>query len=324
MFPNKTDAVAYIDGSAAAPVRYVHAVLDNRASESPTYQDILVGPLPLDNATASWEPLTYVYNKEGGGGKVRNLDADDDTLDSQWLYPIAASIADITLDLWNATAMGLDNDTLDVWGIDPLWQDDGRVTRWDTFWMDTTGEFDAGTLLPLGLYFKSDITGRDPSQWKLEGWLYNDVFYPTTEAFRAAYWSEGFVKLPANVDGDWGHTDQTGTVRPLDTLYPPTTIAPAGPRYSVDEEEKYVEWMGFSFYISFRRDTGMALHDIRYNGERILFELGLQEALAHYAGKFPLAVLCCDVLCLCVQLFFLSFFFFPPPLSLLTKPPPRK
>ncbi|KAK6216441.1 hypothetical protein LQW54_003445 [Pestalotiopsis sp. IQ-011] len=29
--------------------------------------------------------------------------------------------------------MGQDNDTLDISGINPYWQDDGRVVRWDTF-----------------------------------------------------------------------------------------------------------------------------------------------------------------------------------------------
>lgn len=37
----------------------------------------------------------------------------------------------------------------------------------------------------------------------------------------------------------------------------------------------------------FTRDTGVRLYDIRFKGERILYELGLQEAIAHYAGQDP-------------------------------------
>jgi primary-amine oxidase len=288
MRPNKTDALAYFDDNSTAPTKYAHVVLDHRATEKPYYADILVGPLPIDNATAKWEPLVYPYTKKCAGGKVRNLDADgDEALYSDWLYPIGASVADITLDLWNGTAMGLDNDTLDIWGIDPLWQDDGRIIRWDSFWNYPEDDFDAETLLPLGLYFMSDVTGRDPSQWKLEGWLYNNIFYETTEAFRAAYMAPDFVKLGANVEGDWARTDHQGETLPMDTAYPPTQIAPSGSRFAVDPEQKYVEWMDFSFYIGFTRDTGMALFDIKYKGERLLYELGLQEALAHYAGNDP-------------------------------------
>jgi primary-amine oxidase len=46
--------------------------------------------------------------------------------------------------------------------------------------------------------------------------------------------------------------------------------------------------MDFSFYISTHKDVGMQLHDIRYKGERIIYELGLQEAMAHYASQDPL------------------------------------
>lgn len=258
-----------------------------RATDEPYFQEIMVGPVPLDNATTTWAPLTYPLTKKNEG-KVRNLGADDDdALYTDWLWPVSATVADITLDLWNGTALGLDNDTMDIWGIDPLWQDDGRVVRWDTFWNYPSDAFDAETLLPLGLYFKSDVTGRDPSQWRLEGWLYDGVFYDTTDAFRAAYWSEGFVKNGPNVEGDWARTDQQGTVMPMDALFPPTSVAPAGSRFAVDAAEKYVEWMDFSFYLGFSRDAGLSLHDIRYKGERVLYELALNEALAHYAGNDP-------------------------------------
>lgn len=98
---------------------------------------------------------------------------------------------------------------------------------------------------------KSDVTGRDPSQWKHEGWLYNDIFYETTEAFRKAYFAPGFVKLGANVEGSWGQTDQQGPILPQDTNYPPVAVAPSGARYSVDAKRKYVRWMDFSFYAGF-------------------------------------------------------------------------
>jgi hypothetical protein len=43
----------------------------------------------------------------------------------------------------------------------------------------------------------------------------------------------------------------------------------------------------FTFYISYSRDTGLRLFDIKYRNERIIYELGLEEAIAHYAGNDP-------------------------------------
>merc|ERR1711939_71314 len=140
MVPNKTDVLAYIDGNATAPTRYAHAVLDIRATEEPTYTDILVGPIPVVNGTTTWQPLEYPYTRKTGGS-IRNLDADSDSLYSEYIYKVSASIADITMDLWGGTALGKDNDTLDIWGIDPVWQYDGKLTRWDTFWNLPTDVF---------------------------------------------------------------------------------------------------------------------------------------------------------------------------------------
>ncbi|KAJ5587639.1 uncharacterized protein N7459_003404 [Penicillium hispanicum] len=286
MQPNKTDVLGYIDEGGKAPSRYAHVVIDHRATTEPYYADILVGPLPIINGTTQWVPLEYPFTRKTQG-RVRNVDPDEDAINDIWLLNISTSVADITRDLWNATALGLDNDSISLWGIDPLSQEDGRIRRWDQFWNEPTSDFDDSTLLPLGLYVYSDVTGRDPSKWKILGWLYNDVFYPTTEDFREAYYSPGFEKLKPNADGVWAQTDQRGKILPHDRSYPPTSIAPSGSRFAVDVKQKYVEWMDFSFYISFSHDTGMALHDIRYKGQRVLYELGLQEALAHYAGNDP-------------------------------------
>ncbi|KAG4421066.1 hypothetical protein IFR04_005829 [Cadophora malorum] len=284
MEPNKTDVLNYLENSGPLPSRYAHVIINHRASEEPVYQDLLVGPLPLQHDTVTSEPLTYPYTRKTEG-KVRNLDADDETWQA-WKANVSSTILDITLDLWNGSYLGLDNDTLVVFGIDPLWQDDG-ITRWDQFWNSQESVQESLTLLPLGLYFTTNATGRDASKWTLDGWLYNSIFYETTEAFRAAYYSPGFVKNGANVDGSWAYSDQEGEIPALDTNFPPISIAPSGSRYFTDPDQNYVKWMDFEFYTSFSRDTGLSLHDIKYKGDRIIYELSLQEALAHYAGNDP-------------------------------------
>ncbi|KAJ5663299.1 hypothetical protein N7507_004030 [Penicillium longicatenatum] len=286
MQPNKTSSLDFIDHGAIAPPRYAHVVIDHRATVEPYYADIIVGPFPIVNGTTKWVPLEYPYTRKTQG-RVRNIDADSSTLYSYWLQKISASISDITLGLWNATYVGLDNDTISLWGIDPLDQSDGHIRRWDQFWNDPTNDFDDSTLLPLGLYVHSDVTGRDSSKWKILGWLYNNIFYATTDEFRKAFYSPGFERLGQNNDGKWAQSDQRGKELPHDRSYPPVSVSPSGSRFGVDFDQNYVEWMDFSFYISFSHDTGMALRDIRYKGKRILYELGLQEAMAHYAGNDP-------------------------------------
>ncbi|GAM43125.1 hypothetical protein TCE0_047r17683 [Talaromyces pinophilus] len=285
MYPNKTDVLRYMDRNDTEPVRFAHVVIAHRSSPDPYYGDLIVGPLPVQNGTTTWNYLEYPYTRKTKG-QVRNLDADEHAL-VEWLYSITASIEDITLALWNGTALGLQNDTISLSGISPYWQNDDRIVGWYTLTNLPTGEYDSATLLPLGLCFKADLTGRDPSKWKLEGWWYNNIFYHNTHEFRAAFKSPGFVRLGANVDGTWTSTGQQEPVLPHDTPLPPVHTALGGSRYSVDETQKYVTWMDFSFYLGFSRDTGLTLYDIRFKGERIIYELGLQEALSHYAGIDP-------------------------------------
>lgn len=117
MIPNKTDVLAYVNGDAKAPTRYAHVVLDLRGTDLPTYTDTLVGPLPVNNLTTTWQGLEYPYTRKTGGS-IRNLDADEDAI-YQILYNVSATVSDITLDLWAGTALGLKNDTLDIWGKFP-------------------------------------------------------------------------------------------------------------------------------------------------------------------------------------------------------------
>jgi primary-amine oxidase len=285
--PNKSDALVYMDGEeAAAPTRYARAVLDVRATENAYFQELRVGPLPLVNGTTTWEPVDYTWTRKTGG-RVRNLVPDVDIIHEAWIYKIGASVADITLDLWGLSMTGSPNDTLINWGIDPPFEVGNRFLRWDQFWSMPEGVFDVTSVMQMGLFFLSDVTGRDPSKWTIEGWYYNGIFYETTEEFRQAYWSGQVEKLQGNRDGEWAHTDQRGPILPHDTKAPPVTVAPQGARFSIDNENKYVEWMGWSFYLAFKHDTGMVFHDIKYKGQRILYELGMQEALAHYAGSDP-------------------------------------
>ncbi len=64
-------------------------------------------------------------------------------------------------------------------------------------------------------------------------------------------------------------------------------VQPGGGRFSIDKHQNYVSWMGFEFFLSTSYATALSLHDIRFNGVSIIYELALQEAMAHYAGDDP-------------------------------------
>lgn len=293
LMPNKTDALAYLDKNGDKPKRYAIVTISHGASEEPYIEDIGVGPLPVSDDTSILD-LSWMSTK--GKARVHKYNADEDAW-QDFFNDVAAGVVDITEDLINCTVTGSDNDTASVWGIDPLWHRDGRVIQWLGFWGMVSSDYfgyDGSTLLPQGLYFRADTTGRDSSKWKVTGWLYNGQFFSTTKEFRAA-WKEGTLEkaeqinspVAADLKDAWYGTDRLGEAYPEDDKLPPAEVAPDGQRFKVDDERRYVEWMDFSFYFTFTRDTGLRLYDISYGGKRIIYELGLQEAVAHYAGNDP-------------------------------------
>ncbi|GAA6059733.1 hypothetical protein JCM10212_000261 [Sporobolomyces blumeae] len=279
--PNKTESLDYMTkNGTSTPPRYAYATIMFNAFEKPYLEDYLVGPLPISNSS-TYSP--YGFRTTKGTSRISNRDADPEKV-AEFVASITTEVDDIVEYL-----LGAPSAKFDIWGIDPLWEEAGRVIQWLGYWGIPTNIFDGETLLPQGLYLKIDTTGRNPDEWKHLGWLHDGVFYPTSADFRHAY-SNGKVQLTTRNLGtneSWIGTDREGPALPYDERPPPMQIAPGGQRFAVDEEGQYVEWMDFSFFWTFRRDTGIKLYNIKYKGERVVYELGLAEALAHYAGNDP-------------------------------------
>lgn len=89
---------------------------------------------------------------------------------------------------------------------------------------------------------RSDRTGRDPSKWKITGWLYNNVFYNNIQDFKAAVAKPGFKKLGMVVDGSWAQLERVGDALQFDELPPPVSVQPGPKRFSVDTKENFVSW----------------------------------------------------------------------------------
>ncbi|TEB24011.1 copper amine oxidase [Coprinellus micaceus] len=283
IMPNKTDALAYIDGKGTAPDRYARVAISFGATDQPYYEDYIVGPLPISNLTKA-EPLTYYYNK--GSSKQFNF-RHDNSLRSVWKSQLCEGLQDITLDLLG-TYINTTSATSALQAIDPLWEEDGRIIEWSQFRLnpDNVGIHSVSTLVPQGFYLKLDITGRDPAAWKLLGLYYAGVYYETADDLRAAMAKADFVRTEKVVVTQSLMTNRTGTPLPYDDEAPPVAYQ-SQKRWSVDKDQKYVKWMDFEFYWGFNKDIAVTLFDVKYKGERIFYELGLEEALAHYAGSDP-------------------------------------
>ena len=132
-----------------------------------------------------------------------------------------------------------------------------------------------------------EVSGTYPLGWKILRWYYNGLFYDTASDLRAAIKAPGFQKSPPNLDGNWTSIEDFGEGPPGREKPGPVMVQPGGARFSIDQQQRYVSWMGFELFLSTSQATALSLHDIRFNGDAIIYELGLQEAMVHYAGDDP-------------------------------------
>jgi len=143
-------------------------------------------------------------------------------------------------------------------------------------------------LTPIDFFLLIDCPGTDPSHYSVKGYVTNEKFFPNEtalrEAFNAGELAQEYVQTRDMSWTDVDYKPEMG-VRALEERFAPTSLELGGKRYQVDPEAQYVEYMGFSFYIAFSRTLGIMFYDIKYKGDRIMYELSLQEALAQYAGN---------------------------------------
>lgn len=285
--PNKSQSLPYLYQEQASPERWAKAVLSHYTDDVPQLSYYAIGPIPVSEATKV-EPLTYPFSD--GRNTVLNLRADF-TSAGEFSLRLAENVTDITTELLGAKVNREDPLDPDALMAFPRFTrvDTELVIAWIQFFRPGVGS-SGRTLLPQGIYARVDAS-KPIDQWTVDQWFYNGQLFENVDHFRSAMKdpNSGFLKTKPNVDGPWTDTEDFDSHPEGRELPPPVSIQPLGPRYKLDKTERFVSWFGFEFYLTSTQATGLSLFDIRFKGERVMYELSLQEALAHYAGDDPMA-----------------------------------
>ncbi|KAL0950332.1 hypothetical protein HGRIS_010303 [Hohenbuehelia grisea] len=287
--PPKAAALAYLSSVSAetAPERYAHAIIHAGASSPPVIKDYTVGPLPIGPRTTLRSRDVYHLKEIPYNARGMSWGSELGKLFGQVLPPLA----DAMQTLLGGVAVGLPNDTL-VAGASAPWGFDGSFRRtWLSWKRNTAGSW----LNPLNFYLYVDFSGTDPSLWKILKLVYSGQVFSTTDDFLEAFHNGTLTPVPDDPDTTnpsphpWSsrHRPNTTFSLDLDHIPGPRSVSFSGLRFRVDEELKYISWMGWGLYVGFDRDMGLSLWDIRLRGERIIYQLAPQDALAQYAGTNP-------------------------------------
>lgn len=286
--PNKTQSLPFLyEEHKTRPERWAKAVLSHYTDDLSQLSYYAIGPLPISDATKV-EPLTFPFTE--GRNTVMSLRADFMSA-GEYALRLAENVSDITIELLRAKVNR--NNPLDPNALMAFPRFMRVKTGLDIAWIQffRPGMGSSGrTLLPQGIYARVDAS-KSIDEWTVDQWFYNGQLFENVDHFRTAMKdpNSGFLKTKPNVDGPWTDTEDFDSQPAGRELPPPISIQPLGPRYKLDKTERFVSWFGFEFYLTSTQATGVSLFDIRFKGERVMYELSLQEALAHYAGDDPMA-----------------------------------
>ena len=184
---NKSDALAYIDGSAAKPHRYARVIVVEGSKKIPVAQEYMVGPLPVSDRTTI-DTLDYLYN----GGAGASIPWNTRNIDAVWveaLVPLLASImpniTDITQALLGGVYLGYEDNSTTLSSIPttPISFNGNRTIANIAFRLPGPAQY----LQPLDFYVLLDVTGTDAAHYHLRGIVTNDRYFETVATLREAW-----------------------------------------------------------------------------------------------------------------------------------------
>ena len=134
-----------------------------------------------------------------------------------------------------------------------------------------------------------DHSGADVRKWKVLKVIYNNQTFDSVDELVNEY-NKGTIrkiKIPSPIgEGPlFSSYERRGDPQPVKPMRGPEMYEPDGKRYTVNG--RHINYMSWSFDFRMDSNSGMQVYNIKFNGERIIYELSLQEAAATYGGYYP-------------------------------------
>ena len=278
--PNKEDSISYLDGkSENAPERKARVILF--MGKTKEVLDLLVWPIP--NPQNKRKAFVNRPNGEKISWRSRPLTGPDTSAAGKAIYAELDKLGDIIRESFVPGCEDWSKCLFSQLAVRSVLNSPERhVLAWH-FIMDEQIEDYYMYPIPLYLVLKEVSAG-----YEITKIYYNIQAYSSSEELIAAYNRDPSIrfKLPNKAPniGVYGSPRYVKKGdKADDSMRPPAPVYPDGRRFSVSD--RYVRWLDWSFNIHFRTITGIQMFDVRFNDERIAYELSMQDILVLYSGS---------------------------------------
>ncbi|MBN3308723.1 AOCX protein, partial [Amia calva] len=267
--PPKQDVLRHLDKGAAKPERKAKVVVFFGAEG--IIKEYLVGPLPHP---VRHQDVTRLKYKSDVPITARPVTIGEYIQLFKFIsQQVFVKLSTILQESFGYT----EKSTLNMYEGMPRGIRSGDRETWVSFFRDKSGFY----VHPVGFEVLIDHKSTKCSDWKILKVLYNGQYFESIQDLKDKY-QKGEIKKIV-----FKESENYATLKPRKK---PAGMAPLqyqvqGQRYSVrDNQVLYLDW---SFAFGLSSLTGMRVFDIRFRGERIAYELSVQEAMSVYGSNTP-------------------------------------
>ncbi|XP_051995266.1 primary amine oxidase, liver isozyme-like [Xyrauchen texanus] len=271
LLPKKADALRYLDANGQKPPREATVVVFHGVHGG-YLKEYIVGPLPgprqhRDVTREKYGTTTLPFTARPVTiGEYVQLFQLLDQVFKQLEKPLKESFGYIPKE----------RELLPFEGM-PRGVKAGERKTWISFFRDYSGMY----IHPVGFEILIDHKSIFSSDWTVEKLLYNGEYFDSIDAFKNKYEAGAVKKIV------YKEIPNYASLKPKSK---PSGLGPhqyylRGKRFSVKNNQViYLDW---SFAFGLSSLTGMRVFDIRFKGERIVYELSVQEAMSVYGSITP-------------------------------------
>ncbi|XP_073464131.1 amine oxidase [copper-containing] 3-like [Aquarana catesbeiana] len=277
--PTKQDALLYLDKEGPKPRREALVIVYFGSQQEPEIKEYVVGPLPKptnysDITAKKYKGKLPYYRRPVIGTEyiqIRNHVHSKE-------FPKAKSFLN---DVFGYNELA-DNEYFTALTSAPRGFQSGDRSTWFSIFYNTqgTGYF----LNPTGLELLFNHKHLDVKKWTVDKIFYNGQYFDTFSELEEQY-KRGSLK-PVKMQKP--HLkDDIASLKPEKRVLSdmPMQYEPQSARYSVKYNQVLFQQWSFAFGVNV--NTGLRLYDIKFKGDRIVYELGLQEAISIYGSNAP-------------------------------------
>ncbi|XP_067869094.1 amine oxidase [copper-containing] 3-like [Heterodontus francisci] len=267
--PRKSDVLKFLDEGENQPKREARAVVIFGAQTDPNITEYTVGPLPRPT-----------YHKDITSHKYQNLSFNSRPLTFVEYRKIVSRMGLEKVSRLLQESFGSDSENLTYLDSAPRGFKPGDRETWFPFVRKIAGLF----LHPVAFEVLIDHSSTNISEWEVKKVFYNGQYFDSIDELVDQY-DRGLVKKiklhRKESDPNYASLKTDGKYHTI----APLQYAPQGQRYYV--RHNHVKHFGWHFAFRHSATNGLQLFDIRFQGERIVYELSIEEINSVYGGDTP-------------------------------------